>query len=383
MEDAPRQPLVKMLENFFIKLKEGGYTIYAVGSVGSIPAIAAALSLLHVIGPLRKYLTAARLGSGATIPWSLWASGISSEIVRKMLTRLHLKDVVEDIGFFAEHNETKSWLDYIRNLLAYYLSLIYSARTILKHLIDHRVGIVRGDNIRKLLEEGLMTNDFTKTSPPLEIVATGIAGSKIQVFSGETTPEVKISDAVVASCAIRHVFAIQTINGKNFVDAAQKEAVPLLSVIDSHIARGGDPNKLFIIGTFVHTLQREEPTEYHYMETDRYFSNGEHTDKFRAHLELATYRGAKCMIIEFDATNVVLPSASPFRDLIEEFGVGFRRLRKIIASLFNSGLLEKVLRGVAIHLYREINMQHLPYYLDKFDATIEDKIRRRIENFKF
>ncbi|MBI5140535.1 MAG: hypothetical protein HZA94_03775 [Candidatus Vogelbacteria bacterium] len=370
------------LGRFLKKLKEHGYTIYVVGSVGALPAIAASLSLWRLLEPFRQYIDGIRTASGSGIPLSLAASGVSAEDIRKGLMRLHLRDVVEDIGLFAEHNESKGWLDYFKNLWAYYLSLVYSVSTILKHLVDHRVGIVRGENIEKLLDEGLKTNDFRQTSPPLEVVATLIDGSQTYVFSGETTPGVKISKAVVASCAIRHVFAIQMVNGKSFVDTAQKESIPLLSTIDSHVKRGRDPRKLFIIGTFAHTLRRDGPTAFDLAEMERYFTDAYQHDTFIRDLELAQHRGARCMIIEFDATNITLPNPDPFIDFVE-FGAGFRRLRKIVASLFNRGLLEKILRGFSVYLYKEINMQHLFYYLSYFDRSVKEKIRNRIENFGF
>ncbi|MBI3633335.1 MAG: hypothetical protein HY226_03535 [Candidatus Vogelbacteria bacterium] len=351
------------------------------GSVGAIPAIAASLSLWEILEPYRQYIDGIRTASGSGIPLSLAASGVEAKEIRKRLVGLHLKDVVEDIGFFAEHNETKRFLDNFRNLIAYYVSGWRASSTILRQLGDHRTGIVRGENIKKLLDQGLSTNDFAKTSPPLEVVATLIEGSRIYIFSKDTTPDVSISDAVVASCAIRHIVAIQTVNGQQFVDAAQKESIPILSIIDSHIKKGGDPKKLVIIGTFAHTLPRKAPSVFHFLEMEKYFSNASHHDIFKRDLELAGYRGAKCLILELDATNIRLPDPDPFPDFME-FGAGFRRLRKIIASFFNKGLLEKILRGVSIHLYKEMNMQHLPYYLNQFDRTIRKKLENKIENFK-
>ncbi|MBI3632189.1 MAG: patatin-like phospholipase family protein [Candidatus Vogelbacteria bacterium] len=367
--------------NFLKKLKEEGYTIYVVGSVGAIPAIAAALALWQLLEPYKEYIDGIRTASGSGIPLALAASGVSGDKIRKLLLGLHLKDVVEDIGFFAEHNETKSFFDNFRNLRAYFLAGFRAASTILKHLVDHRIGIISGENIKLLLDQGLKTNDFAKTSPPLEVVATLIDGSQTYVFSKDTTPKVKISEAIVASCAIRHIFALQTVHGQQFVDAAQKESIPILSVIDSHIKKGLDPSKLLIIGTFVHTLSRKSPSVFHFLEMEKYFTDASHHDTFRSHLELAGYRGAKCMILELDATNIELPHPDQFPDFME-FGAGFRRIRKIIASLFNKGLLEKILRGVSIYLYKEINMQHLPYYLDPFEKSIKKKLQQKIDSFK-
>ena len=370
---------MKKLGEYLEHLKNTGHTIYLVGSVGSIPAIAAALSLWELVEPYKEFIDGIRAASGSGIPLSLAASGISAVKIREELLKLHLKDIVEDIGFFAEHNQGKGVLGKLRDLKAYYLHWFKAASTIVSHLVDHRIGIVRGENMKKLLDRNLLTNDFRVTSPPLEIVATLLEGSKTYIFSKETTPDISISEAVVASCAIRHIIAIQTIKGQKFVDAAQKESIPLLSVIDSHIKRGLDPKKLVIIGTFVHTLPREGPGAYHFLELEKYFTSSGHLELFRRDMEIAKLRGAKCMILEFNSTKVVLPSADPFTDFLE-FGYGFRQLRKLVAAIFNKGQLEKLLRGVSIHLYKELNMQHLLYYLDLFDKTIEEKIKRQINN---
>ena len=331
------------------------------------------------VEPYKKYIDGIRAASGSTIPLSLAASGLETEKIKEALFKLELKDVVEDIGFFAEHNQGRGMLGKIRDLKAYYLRWFEAASTIVNHLVDHRIGIVRGENIRKLLDQNLYTNDFKKTSPPLEITATQIEGSKTYIFSGETTPDVSISEAAVASCAIRHIIAIQTIKGQKFVDAAQKESIPILSVIDSHIKRGLDPKKLFIIGTFVHTLPRQGPGAFHFLEMEKYFTSAWCQDLFYRDLEIARYRGVKCFILEFNAANIILPEANPFPDFLE-FGSEFRKVRKLVAAIFNRSQLEKLLRGVSIHLYKELNMQHLPFYLDLFERTIQDKIDRHLKN---
>ncbi len=361
-------------------MKEDGYYICFVSGVGSVAAIAASQLMWEQLEPYKNYINSIRAASGSTIPLSLAASGMRAAEIRKNLLKLHIKDLVEDIGFFAEHNQDEGIFGKMRDLRAYYLRWFGATKTIVNHLVDHRIGIVRGENIKKLLDEHLCTNDFNKTSPPLEIVATQLEGSKTYIFSGETTPDVSISEAVVASCAIRHIIAIQNIKGRQFVDAAQKESLPILSVIDSHINHGNDPKKLLIIGSFVHTLPRQGPSAYHFLEMEKYYSSSGHSDLFRKDMEIAKYKYAtKCLILEFDSTNVSLPSPDPFPEFLE-FGAGFRQIRKLFAAIFNRVQLEKLLRGVSIHLYKELNMQHLPCYLELFERNLQGKINRHLKN---
>src|SRR3989338_2006523 len=183
------------LGRFLRKLKEDGYTIYLVGSVGSIPAIAATLSLWKIVEPHRQYIDYIRAASGSGIPLSLAASGMTSAEIRETLLGLKIKDIVEDIGFFAENNQGEGILGMLRDLKDYYLRWIRAASIIINHMVDHRIGIVRGDNIKRLLEKTLRTNTFGNTSPPLEVVATLVKGSKTYIFSKETTPDIPISDA--------------------------------------------------------------------------------------------------------------------------------------------------------------------------------------------
>ena len=368
----------KRMGEFLHNLKDNGYTVVLVGSVGAIPAIAASLSLWKVIEPHWNCIDSIRTASGSGIPMSLAASGVPASAIQERLTKLKLEDIVEDIGFFVEHTSAKGFFEKSRKIKNYYFSGLRGAFSIIKHLTDERIGIVKGDKIRTLLSENLCSDLFADMNPPFEVVATLLnSRANLSVFSRDTTPNVPVSNAVVASCAVRHIFAIQIIDGKKFIDAAQKESIPLLSVIDSHVAKGRNPKKLFIIGTFVHTLPLEELTAFHFLRLEHYYPGNEHVDMFRKDLALARYTGAKTMIFELNAAGVALPSFNPFPEF-PVFGKSFQEIRKAVAKFLQAEFLEKLLRGTSLYIYNELNMQHLPYYFDDFEAKLYEKIERRL-----
>ena len=360
------------------RAKNQGYTIYFVGGAGSIPARAAWLSFWKILEPYRHLIDYFRCCSGPNLIAAPASLGMPAFIIEKIFTRLKIRDAVEDIGFFAEHNQGKGIRGKIRDLWAYFTSGWFKATmTFWRHMVDHRVGIVRGENIKRLLEQNIGTAKFIDTNPKLEVVATEHGSAEPFIFSEEKTPNVPIHEAAVASCAIEHLFAIREIDGEHFVDAAAVESIPIESVIKTHIERGLDPRKLLIIGTFVHTLEKNNV--FHFLARQKDSSSTTQKRLFELEKRLAVSEaGAKIMILEFNANQVILPPADPFSDL-EELGKGFRFIRKLLALIFNREAHDKLLRGIAIHLYKEINMAHLKLYLEHFDKVIQNKIKRHLD----
>ncbi len=357
-------------------LKENGYTVVVAGSVGAIPAMAAFLLLWEILEPHKQHIDVIRTASGSGIPGAFAASGMSAREIRERLLAITLKDIVEDIGLFAEHNEGQGFFGRLKDLKGYYFDAYKAASALMQHLTDG-IGIVKGENIKRLLMENLLVNRFEQTYPKLEVVSTRFDTLDTFIFSHENTPNIAISDAVVASCAMRGVFAVQNVGGYEFVDAAHNESIPLKSTLIDHIKKGKDPKKLFIIGTFVHTSSRRRPEKLHSLSFDKHYSRDEHKKKFFDHRLILDYEGVPHLILELDAHHVSLPPPEPFPDF-PEIGIGLRNLRKIIAKFFQKSQVEKYLRGVSIFLYEELNMGHLPNYINDFEHKITEKLNRHI-----
>ena len=247
----------------------------------------------------------------------------------------------------------------------------------MNHVTDY-VGIIQGDVMQQLLARYLISDQFQSTSPTLEVVATRDPQCSRHIFSHQLTPQVPISQAVVASCAIRTVFSIRKIEGQGYIDAAQNDPVPLECVVDDHIRAGKDPDKLFIVGTFVHTFDRllDIPPNL--------FGRREHYDR-HANGKIFFYQKDKLvnqrirfLIFELDATKVHLPPANPFSDF-PVLGSSLSELRRLFAQLTHRESLERFLRSVSHYLYEQINLQHLSLYLESFEPRLMQKISRHVD----
>lgn len=365
------------------KLKDAGYTVVVSGCVGGVPAMASGVLMWRVLENHKKYIDAIRTSSGSGIPYALATTGMSSEEIERKLCALELRSFVEDIGLFAEHNQAKGLIGAVNDLIAYYVDAYNAGSVVVRNLTDYR-GIIIGDLMCRELARNLTTNSFVDTFPKFEVVACRLKGFVPTVFSAETTPHVSISEAVTASSSIYQVFRPRRIDGVEYVDGAEYEAMPLRSIVDSHIRRGLNPEKLFILGLFVHRAPWRIPDRRHVLAMDEYRATFRHQDNFKDHLEDLRYdirfRGVKYIMLEVDATDVSIPSPEPFPALWE-LGGTLRRIRKLFAKLMNKGQVERLLRGVSIFLYNELNPQHLPYYLDSFNKKLEKKLLDGISNF--
>ena len=174
----------------------------------------------------------------------------------------------------------------------------------------------------------------------------------------------------------------QIIGDIEYEDAAKSEPLPLRSIVEDHIKSGLDPDKLIIIGFFVHTFRNvaPPPSRRHMLAMNHHNGTSEHRDKFFDHKLILDFMKIKHIIIEFNSTNVQ-PPMPPFPEL-QGLGTGLRKARKIFAKMLNATELERLLRGVAIFLYQEINTEHIPYYLDSFDKVAEEKLIKKIRLFR-
>jgi len=379
---SKRARILEIVKKFLEEAEEKGYTVYFVGPAGSIPAMAISLCLWKIFEPFRHLIHYIRACSGACLIMVPAAIGITSLVIEKIFRALrHLRNVVENIGFFAEYNQGTNLRGKLKDLWSYFTYGWFKATmTFWRHMADHRVGIVQGEHIKNLLRKIVKNATFKDAKPTLEIVATKDGSAEPYIFSEETTPNVTLWDATVASCAIEHLFAIQKIDDDYFVDAAAVETVPIESVIKSHIARGLDPKKLLIIGAVVHTLEKSDV--FHAFTRQKSNSSTTQKRNFELEKDLAINRyGTKLLMLEFDANKVILPPAEPFAEF-EELGKGFRFLRKLIAMIFNREAHDKFLRGIGIHLYKEINPAHFKLYLDHFEKIVDDKLERHIKEIK-
>lgn len=360
------------LGDYLKRLKDDDYTIVLVGSVGAVPAVAASTVLWEMIEPYRDHIDTIRTASGSGVPLSIASTGVSADYIRRELCKLQIRDIVDDIGFFAEHNQGRNMLERIRDIKAYYVDAFRAARTIMNHVTDY-VGIVQGDMMQQLLSRHLLTEQFLRTSPRLEVVATRDPQLTRHVFSHELTPHVPISQAVVASCAIRTVFAIRKIDGQGYIDAAQNDPIPLESVAEDHIRAGKNPEKLFILGTFVHTLDRRFMLPPNLFNRREHYDRGTHETLFAYQKKMLGYQGIRSRIFELDATSVALPPAEPFFDF-PILGASLSGVRRVFAQLTQREHVERFLRSVSHYLYEQINMQHLPLYLAEFEEKMKQKV---------
>ncbi|MBI2035693.1 MAG: patatin-like phospholipase family protein [Candidatus Liptonbacteria bacterium] len=369
------------MEKLLKKLKEDGHTIVLSGSIGAIPAIASSIIIWKLLEPYKNYFDAIRAASGSSIPLAFAATGMPPDEIRSKMSLITLKDVVEDIGLFAEHNEGKGLRGKLKDLIAYYTDAFNAAGILMRHLTDG-VGIIKGDNMAKLIASNLPVNNFGNTYPKLEVVATDFNTLRPYIFSASTTPEVLISEAATASCAMRGIFMPRSIQGAEYIDAAQCEPLPLLSVLNSHLAKGLDPKKLFILGFFVHTFSRKAPEKRHYLALDRHYGRAAHKDLFQLHKQILHHHGVKFIILELDTEKVVLPPPEEFPDL-SDLGINWRGIRKLFARFANKSQVERLLRGVSIFLYEEINLRHLPCFIEALEPEINRKLLEKVQQFKF
>lgn len=343
-------------EALFERLKKKGYTIVASGSVGSVKSIAARLIFWKVFEPFIKSIDEIWCESGSTFVDPCIATGMSESEIRAKCFSLMLKDVVVDRG------------------------VLRAIQEILQHFSEYR-GIDSGDLMKYVLAKTLPSDNFYDASPKLRIVASKLNGIIPTVFSENTNPPVKISDAAVASSAIKNIIAPQVINGEEYIDAAEYEPIPLRTVLEEHIKNGGDPRKLFIIGTFIHSFPREAPRpgERDYFKMQPYFSSFQQLHYYRSSRREVALRGVKTLIFEFDATKVVIPNDS--FTALPLFGKGIRTTKKILGRITKRRYPEKLLKGITDYFDRELNPQHIHYYCEAFENGIDKKIKDNIEKF--
>lgn len=367
---------------FLKEYHDKGYTIVFSGCVGSVKAMGAAIPFWKLLEPHASNISAIRTASGSGIPLSLAASGVSANEIALKLPTVPFKDFIEDIGLFAEHNTGVHFWNHIDNVISYYVDGYYTARAIIKHLTSG-TGIVTGEKLKELLAKNLKSNNFRDTHPSLEVMATRLGSSLPFTFSKNTTPDVPISEAVTASCAITEFFKTQLINGVMYVDAALAEPLPLISIVNDHVRSGKDPEKLLIIGFFVHTFPNKEPDldKQHIFAMKKHYATAHYRKDFGRDRKMLDYQKIKNIIIELNALSVQVPIHDPFPELYE-LGRGFRMIRKFVAKIARKKEIERLLRGVTIFLYEEMNLAHLPYYMDAFRPVIEEKFIKRIEQFR-
>lgn len=385
-----REEASERLGKFLQRLKQEEYTIAVVGSVGAIPAMASFLLLLELLEPYKDLIDSIRTASGSGIPGALFASGVATRTTREHLLSLSTEDVVEDIGLFAEYSEGKNMREQFRAMKAYYTAAYRAGTNIGNHLLDNRRGIVKGDKIEELLRTNLLSNRFEHTHPALEVVATRffpplempsgeLVALPLVVFSHNTTPDAPISQTVTASCAMRQIMKPRIIDSMGdvlFVDAAQKESIPLQSVLDDYERKGKNPEKFFILGSFVHTLP-SAPEAFHQLAVSSFFDRDTYKTFFEHGERVLRYAKTPHLIFEFNAAKVELPPAEPFPDF-PELGIGFRKLRKMFARFTQHSMIEKYLHGVAHFIYRELNMRHFSKYLYEFEPKLYDKVARHV-----
>jgi predicted acylesterase/phospholipase RssA len=359
------------------RLKDKGYTVVLVGSVGAVPAIAASTLLWEIVEPFRDHIDSVRTASGSGVPLSIATTGVPAEYIRHELCKLQIRDVVDDIGLFAEHNKGGNFFERMQDVRAYYVGAFRAARRVMDHVTDF-VGIIQGEVMQQLLARQLTSEQFLHTKPSLEVVATRDPQLTRHVFSHTLTPHVSISRAVVASCAMRTIFSVQYIDGQGYIDAAQNDPVPLESVVDDHVRSGKDPNKLFILGTFVHTLDRTADLHAHLFGRREHYDRGTSEALFYYQKRILEYQHISHVVFEFNAANIALPPAEPFFDF-PVLGPSLSLLRKALATLTHRESVEYFLRGVSHYLYEQMNLQHLPLYFDAFEPSIKQKIARHID----
>ncbi len=358
------------------RLKDKGYTIVLVGSVGAVPAIAASTLMWEAVEPFREHIDSVRTASGSGVPLSLATTGVPAEYIRRELGKLQIRDVIDDIGFFAEHNKGGNFFQRMRDVKAYYVDAFRAGRRIMEHVTDF-VGIIQGEAMQKLLARFLISDQFLHTKPTLEVVATRDPQLSRHIFSHELTPHVPISRAVVASCAMRTIFSIQHIDGQGYIDAAQNDPVPLESVVEDHIRKGGDPQKLFILGTFVHTLDRRFNSSPNLFGRREHYDRGMNEALFYYQKRMIQYQGISHVIFEFDAAHVSLPRAEPFLEF-PVLGPSLSGMRKLFATLTHRESVERFLRSISHLLYEQINLQHLPFYFEAFEHRFREKAEKHI-----
>ncbi|MBN2367852.1 patatin-like phospholipase family protein [Candidatus Woesearchaeota archaeon] len=104
------------------------------------------------------------------------------------------------------------------------ISLGLKKRDMLKFidLNNPSVSILRGNKVKRFLEELFEDRTFKDTKIPLRIGATALEDGKKVVFK-----EGKLVDAIMASGAFPGVFPVVTHNGKHLVDGGLADALPI------------------------------------------------------------------------------------------------------------------------------------------------------------
>ncbi len=81
-------------------------------------------------------------------------------------------------------------------------------------------GLGSGDVLEDWLDSKLQGKTFAQTDKPLHVVATDVANSQPVIFNAETTPDIKISQAVRYSMSIPLLFSFKEFEDKVLTDGA-------------------------------------------------------------------------------------------------------------------------------------------------------------------
>lgn len=143
--------------------------------------------------------------SAGAIVASFYATGMTTEMMRRKTSTLRAKDFLDPINKF----------DLFKELIFNHGRKLY--------------GFLKGDKLQEYVHSGIGSkDDFSKTDIPLYIAATNLKTYKMTLFNTGS-----ISDKVRASAAIPMMFCPTKIDNQYYIDGAiQKDQLPraLLSV---------------------------------------------------------------------------------------------------------------------------------------------------------
>jgi len=97
-------------------------------------------------------------------------------------------------------------------------------------------GVFRSDAFRSYLEETLPVERFDELSLPLSLNAVNLETGRMDWFGVDGRMDVRLADAVYASCALPLFYPPADIYGELYVDGGVRDALP----IDRAVERGAD-----------------------------------------------------------------------------------------------------------------------------------------------
>lgn len=95
------------------------------------------------------------------------------------------------------------------------------------------MGICKGKSLETNVYKVLGNKTFKDMKIPLRVAATNLNTGSLALFSPHTTPDVKVKDAVRASCAIPLVYTPYKIDGVRYVDGGLVNNIPVNTFTDS------------------------------------------------------------------------------------------------------------------------------------------------------